>query len=98
MDLGAVDLFGPAPLELLQSFEGGKAGSFNAALKGSLVTADAFGIEKAGKIIDVSPGVAGGIGRKGGVLLGDGVEVEALELLFETLLIGFHRREGGWES
>jgi len=63
-----------------------------------MVAADAFSIEKAGEIIDVGPGVAGGIGRECGVLFGDGVEVEGLELLVETLLIGFYRRDGGWES
>lgn len=98
LDLGTVDFPGPTPLELFQSFEGGKAGGVDAALKRGLVATDAFRIEEAGEIVDVSPGVAGGIDRKGSILIEEGVEVESLELLFETLLVGFHRREGGRES
>lgn len=98
LDLGAVDFPGPTPLELFQSFEGGKAGGVDAALKRGLVATDAFRIEETSEIVDVSPGVAGGIDRKGSVLIEEGVEVESLELLFETLLVGFHRREGGRES
>jgi hypothetical protein len=98
LDLGAVDFPGPAPLELFEGFEGGKARGLETALERGLVAPNALGVNETGEVVEVGPGVASGLGGEGGVLLGDGLEVEGLELLFEALLVRFHGAEGGSES
>jgi hypothetical protein len=58
LDLGAIDLLGPAPLELLESFDPGEAGQTDAPAQALFLVLLDFTVGEPGQIIAMGPTLA----------------------------------------
>src|ERR1051326_5428582 len=90
LDLGPVDLLGPAPLEVFQQFDGGKASSDDASLHGSLVSSLALPVDQPSQVVDMGPVLLRGFRGQSRVLLVKVTQTHRLELLLQPLLLFLH--------
>src|SRR6266536_2752011 len=81
LDLGPVDLLGPAPLEVFQQFDGGKASGDDAPLHGPLVSSLALSVDQPSQVVDVGPVLLRGFRGQSGVLLVEVTQAHGLKLL-----------------
>lgn len=68
LHLESINLFRPGPVKLLESFEGGEAGEFNASLHSTILAQQGFAFHEAIEIMNVGVLLLSG-------LLGQGLEV-----------------------
>lgn len=64
LDLQAIDFFRPGPVELIQGFDQGQAGQFEAALNGTVLAVVGFTLHEGVRIMYVGPVVLGGLLRQ----------------------------------
>ena len=83
LNLEAVDLLGPVPLELFQGLDDGKAGRLQPPLDDALSTLDELTLDESAKILDVIPMLLGRLLGLGDVVLLEIGQLEIFEVLAE---------------
>src|SRR6266446_5022312 len=84
LDLRAVDLFGPAPLEVIKGFEHGEARVPDASLDAAVLAHGSLALNQLRQIIQVRALLLGGFGGQGLVVAWDVVQVQTLQLCVQS--------------
>jgi hypothetical protein len=84
LDLRAVDLFGPAPLEVIEGFEHGEARVPDAALDAAVLAHRGLALNQLLQIIQVRALLVGGSGGQGLVVALDVVQMQTLQLRVQS--------------
>jgi hypothetical protein len=93
LDLHAVDLFGPAPLELIESFDDREAGIPDAAFGAPHVTHGELAIDDLGQIVHVRALLLGGLARQVAIVLADVAQAHLQKLILQPFpIMGCHHR------
>src|SRR6516164_3126328 len=87
LDLQAIDLFGPAPLEVIEGFADGKAGVANSSFDAAHLTRGELTLNELREIIEVRALLLGGFAGQGLVVALDILQVQALQLDIQLRLI-----------
>ena len=91
--LQAVDLFWPAPLEIIEGFDDREARIDEPALGASRVPPGKLAVDELGQIVDVGPLLLGGLACQGVIVLVDVLQAHALQLRVQLCLISLrHHR------
>ena len=80
LDLDAVDLFGPAPIELVHRLDHRKAGGADASFQGALLPAQAFAFEQTLEVVHGSPVLRRGLFGQAFIVLAHVVEAQVIEM------------------
>jgi hypothetical protein len=80
LDLRAVDLFGPTPLEVIEGFEHGKARVSDPSLDAAVLPHGGLALDQLLQIIQVRALLLGGFGGQGLVVALDVGQVQTLQL------------------
>jgi hypothetical protein len=84
LDLRAVDLFGPVPLEVIEGFEHGEARVLDASLDAAVLAHCSFALNQLLQIIQVRALLLGGFGSQGLVVALDVVQVQTMQLRVQS--------------
>src|SRR6202050_2386578 len=84
LDLRAVDLFGPAPLEVIEGFEHGEARVLDASLDAAVLPHRGFALNQLLQIIQVRALLLGGFGGQALVVALDVVQVQTMQLRVQS--------------
>jgi hypothetical protein len=84
LDLRAVDLFGPTPLEIIEGFEHGKARILDASLDAAVLAHRGLALNQLLQIIQVRALLLGGPGGQGVVMALDVVQLQTLQLRVQS--------------
>ena len=90
LNLEAVDLPGPVPLELLQGLEDGEAGRLDAAFDDALAALGVLALDQAAEVLDMIPVAGGGFAGEIGVVTEEIGQLEFVKMLGEERWLGFH--------
>ena len=90
LDLLAVDGAGPVPVELVEGFQEGEAGGFDAPFDGAGASLEGFSFDEAGEGFDVGAMLFCGFLDFALVVVADPCEFEVGEVFLEGLGFGFH--------
>ena len=88
--LGAIDLLGPVPVELVEGFDAGETGGGHSPFNGELLAPEGFAIDQSSQIIHMSPLFLGRFASQSRVVLLHAEQTQGGELLVESGLGGVH--------